>query len=138
MLLAVLATTLGVTVCSKRFADSIARDETLERLSSTAKLCVNAPYPLTDSVLTQIQELSAFTLGVAEVMDLRLQSFEWSPSRAIFRSPKIANGFSVLLGTALLKIRILSKPSNSKVVFVPMPKHFVCHKKNKQTASPGI
>ena len=64
MLLAVLATALGVTVCSKWFADRAARNATLEQLTSTGKLCVNAKYPLTESVLTQIQDLSSLKLGI--------------------------------------------------------------------------
>ncbi len=64
MLLAMLATALGVTVCSKWFADRSSRNATLERLSTTGKLCVNAPYPLTEGVLTQIQRLSALKLAI--------------------------------------------------------------------------
>ena len=64
MLLAVLATALGVTICSKWFADRVARNETLEQLSTTGKLCVNAKYPLTESVLTQIQDLSSLKLAI--------------------------------------------------------------------------
>ena len=74
MLLAVLATALGVTVCSKWFADRAARSATLERLTSTGKLCVNAPYPLTESVLTQIQELSALKLAIVSGDSTRLIS----------------------------------------------------------------
>ena len=64
MLLAVLATAMGITLCSKWFADSTARNATLERLSTTGKLCVGAPYPLTESVLTQIQGLSSLKLAI--------------------------------------------------------------------------
>jgi len=64
MLLAILATALGVTVCSKWFADIASRRATLEQLSSTGKLCINAKYPLTENVLTQIQELSSLQLAI--------------------------------------------------------------------------
>ena len=64
MLVAVLATALGVTVCSKWFADRAARNATLHQLSSTGSLCVNAKYPLTENVLTQIQELSSLKLAI--------------------------------------------------------------------------
>ena len=74
MLLAVLATALGVTICSKWFADRAARNATLERLTSTGKLCVNAPYPLTESVLTQIQELSSLKLAIVSDDSTRLIS----------------------------------------------------------------
>ncbi len=74
MLFAVLATALGVTICSKWFADRDARSATLERLTSTGKLCVNAPYPLTESVLTQIQELSSLKLAIVSEDSTRLIS----------------------------------------------------------------
>ncbi len=74
MLFAVLATALGVTICSKWFADRTARSATLERLTSTGKLCVNAPYPLTESVLTQIQELSTLKLAIVAEDSTRLIS----------------------------------------------------------------
>ncbi len=74
MLLAVLAAALGVTVCSKWFADRAAKSATLERLTSTGNLCVNAPYPLTESVLTQIQELSSLKLAIVSDDSTRLIS----------------------------------------------------------------
>jgi len=74
MLLAVLATACVVTICSKWFADRAARSATLERLTSTGKLCVNAPYPLTDSVLTRIQELSSLKLAIVSEDSTRLIS----------------------------------------------------------------
>ena len=64
MLLAVFMTALGVTFLSKWFADRSAQRATLERLSSTGNLCVNASYPLTSSVLNQIQELSNLSLAI--------------------------------------------------------------------------
>jgi signal transduction histidine kinase len=64
MLLAVLLTALGITACSKWFAVRMARNATIERLSSTGRLCVNAKYPLTESVLTQIQELSSLRIAI--------------------------------------------------------------------------
>ena len=64
MLLAVSAAALGVTFCSKWFADRDARNATLQHFSTTGKLCVTARYPLTASVLTQIQELSSLKLGI--------------------------------------------------------------------------
>jgi HAMP domain-containing protein len=64
MLVAVLAAALGVTVCSKWFADRSARNATLDHFSSTGKLCANASYPLTVSVLSQIQELSSLRLAI--------------------------------------------------------------------------
>jgi signal transduction histidine kinase len=64
MLLAVLATALGVTLCSKWFADRATREATQERLNATGILCVNAAYPLTSSVLTQIQDLSSLKLAI--------------------------------------------------------------------------
>jgi signal transduction histidine kinase len=64
MLLAVSATALGVTFLSKWFADRSAQRATMERLTSTGKLCVNATYPLTSSVLNQIQELSNLKLAI--------------------------------------------------------------------------
>lgn len=64
MLLAVFMTALGVTFLSKWFADRSAQRATLERLSSTGNLCVNASYPLTSSVLNQIQELSTLKLAI--------------------------------------------------------------------------
>ena len=77
MLLAVSAAALGVTVCSKWFADRDAHNTTLQHFSTTGKLCVTARYPLTASVLTQIQELSSLKLGIvsrdAEI-GLRLDS----------------------------------------------------------------
>lgn len=67
MLLAILAIALGVTICSKWFADRASTNAALERLSSTSKLCVNATYPLTPSVLTQIQDLSGLRLAIVLV-----------------------------------------------------------------------
>lgn len=64
MLLAVFFAALGVIVCSKWFADRDARNATLQHFSTTGKLCVTARYPLTASVLTQIQELSSLKLGI--------------------------------------------------------------------------
>lgn len=64
MLLAVFMTALGVTFLSKWFADRSAQRATLERLTSTGNLCVNASYPLTSSVLNQIQELSTLKLAI--------------------------------------------------------------------------
>lgn len=64
MLLAVFMTALGVTFLSKWFADRSAQRATLERLTSTGNLCVNASYPLTSSVLNQIQELSNLKLAI--------------------------------------------------------------------------
>ena len=64
MLLAVFMTALGVAFLSKWFADRSAQRATLERLSSTGNLCVNASYPLTSSVLNQIQELSNLSLAI--------------------------------------------------------------------------
>ena len=64
MLLAVFMTALGVTFLSKWFADRSAQRATLERLTSTGNLCVNASYPLTSSVLNQIQELSNLSLAI--------------------------------------------------------------------------
>ena len=85
MLLAVLATALGVTICSKWFADRAARDATTEHLSSTGRLCVNASYPLTASVLTQIQELSGLRLAIirddeSDTSNLRHRQYEVSSS----------------------------------------------------------
>jgi signal transduction histidine kinase len=77
MLLAVSAAALGVTVCSKWFADRDARNATLQHFSKTGKLCVTARYPLTTSVLTQIQELSSLKLGIVSretEKGLRLES----------------------------------------------------------------
>ena len=64
MLAAVLAAALGVIVCSKWFADRSARNATLNHFSSTSTLCARATYPLTDSVLSQIQELSSLRLAI--------------------------------------------------------------------------
>ena len=64
MLVAVTAAALGVTVCSKWFADRDAHNATLQHFATTGKLCVTARYPLTANVLTQIQELSSLKLGV--------------------------------------------------------------------------
>jgi len=77
MLLAIFAAALGVTVCSRWFADRYARNATLQHFSTTGKLCATARYPLTANVLTQIQELSSLPLGIVSREDektLRLES----------------------------------------------------------------
>ena len=84
MLFAVLAAALGVTVCSKWFADRAARDATLEHFSSTANLCRNASFPLTDKVLSQIQELSSLKLAI--VITSSDDAFQWESRSDSFPS----------------------------------------------------
>lgn len=76
MVIAIAVTALGVMFVSKWAADTASRRASLKRLLSTGDLCTNAAYPLTPSVLTQIQDLSG--LMVATYSD-----FEGSEAFAI-------------------------------------------------------
>jgi signal transduction histidine kinase len=64
MLIAVIAIACSVTLFSKWFADRTSQATTLERLRKTGRLCVEANYPLTSSILTQIQDLSDLKLAI--------------------------------------------------------------------------
>ncbi len=95
MLLAVIATALGVTVCSKWFADMSLRYATLAQLSSTGSLCVNAKYPLTESVLSQIQELSSLRIAIVN----RVASAATNSEMA-FRLESKSSSFPDVIGRA--------------------------------------
>jgi len=84
MLIAVLATATGVTFWSKWSADRAAYNATRERLSTTGNLCVNAPFPLTANVLTQIQELSNLRLAI--LSQVALNSIQIESKSADFPS----------------------------------------------------
>lgn len=79
MVIAIALTALGVTLVSKWAAQSESRRASLKRLLSTGELCINASYPLTPSVLTQIQDLSGLSIAIYAKTNapnpLLLQSF---------------------------------------------------------------
>jgi len=98
MLVAVFATALGITFFSKWSADRSARAATLERLSSTGTLCVNATFPLSSNVLSQIEELSGLKLAIL--------SFDPMSSQAGPDATKLeatSQGFPVELDPEFLK-----------------------------------
>jgi hypothetical protein len=78
MVIAIALTVTGVMLVSKWAADRAARQASTKRLLATGELCINARYPLTSSVLTQIQELSGLRVGLfislAETDQINLQS----------------------------------------------------------------
>lgn len=63
MVIAIALTALGVMFVSKWAADTASKRTSLKRLLSTGDLCTNAAYPLTPSVLTQIQDLSGLVVA---------------------------------------------------------------------------
>jgi signal transduction histidine kinase len=64
MVIAIALTALGVMFVSKWAADTASKRASLKRLLSTGDLCTNAAYPLTPSVLTQIQDLSGLVVAI--------------------------------------------------------------------------
>ena len=64
MVIAIAVTALGVMFVSKWAADTASRRTSLNRLLSTGDLCIDAAYPLTPSVLTQIQDLSGLVVAI--------------------------------------------------------------------------
>ncbi len=67
MWIAVVAIAGIITFFSKWSADRASHTLALERLSRTGKLCFEANYPLTPSVLTQIQDLSGSRLAIVSI-----------------------------------------------------------------------
>lgn len=64
MVFAVIGTAALVTYLSKWAAEQSALQSTTDRLQSIASLCVSAPFPLTNSVLTQIENLTQLKSAV--------------------------------------------------------------------------
>lgn len=64
MVFAVIGTAAIVTYLSKWAAEKSALQSTTDRLQSIASLCVSAPFPLTNSVLTQIENLTQLKSAV--------------------------------------------------------------------------
>lgn len=109
MLLAVLTIAFAVTLCSKWFSDRAARIATEERLSTTGRLCINAPFPLTTGVLDQIQQLSAVKLAVlADTPSGSLQFESKSNGLPQQTSPEVLKELLQNASSAQVRARIAS------------------------------
>lgn len=133
MLLAILATALGVTICSKWFADRSSRNATLSRLSTTGRLCVNAPYPLTEGVLTQIQGLSALKLAIVstneslsakggETMRLEAKSSGFPADANLTRIQRLALRASMYPAMPFFESIELTAGDQANATAFPLPK----------------
>jgi len=121
MVIAIAMTALGVMFVSKWAADTASRRTSLKRLLSTGDLCTNAAYPLTPSVLTQIQDLSGLLVAIysdsegSEVLSVQAASSRFPISMPSSRVANLAQQ-----GTGLQKIQ-LAPEGNYNAICLSLP-----------------